>query len=440
VPAAYNEVITVSALADGDGKTGGLRGTFNCNGGSYDVDDTFGNFSNYGFDVDLIAPGKCIYSTLPGNTYNYSTGTSMAAPAVTGAAALFKASRPWASPPAVKDALQVLGNLNWSTSTDPDTHHEKLLDISRLGPAGDFSVALGAPVAIGEAGGTARIPVTVNRSATHFETLRLVAATPPGFPVSLDRSVLSGFSAKTANVSVTVAPGTPAGTYPVTVTANEGVRIRQAAVDIVVENDPPTMSTPTLSLKAAATDVSSPIAAYRIDRQVDNGTWRRVATIGPTARSYTHKTVPGHYYRYRVAAMDAAGNWSSWVTLANVHVRSVQDGSLGYKGTWYRSSASASFGGTARYSYTTGAAARVYLTAKQYALVAPMSPTRGYARIYIDGVRVATVSLYRSSLSSRRIVWVGNFPTARQRLIEVKVLRGDGRARVDVDAILALRW
>ena len=66
VPAAYNEVITVSALADTDGKPGALGGHRCYSWGSYDSDDTFANFSNYGADVDLIAPGKCIWSTIPG--------------------------------------------------------------------------------------------------------------------------------------------------------------------------------------------------------------------------------------------------------------------------------------------------------------------------------------------------------------------------------------
>ena len=54
----------------------------------------------------------------------------MAAPAVTGAVALYKSSRPNATPAEVKEALQYLGNLNWKTSTDPDPTHEPLLDVS----------------------------------------------------------------------------------------------------------------------------------------------------------------------------------------------------------------------------------------------------------------------------------------------------------------------
>ena len=94
IPASYNEVITVSALADTDGRPGGLGGNRCFSWGGYDKDDTFADFSNYGFDVDLIAPGKCILSTIPGPAYAYMSGTSMAAPTVTGAVALYKASRP----------------------------------------------------------------------------------------------------------------------------------------------------------------------------------------------------------------------------------------------------------------------------------------------------------------------------------------------------------
>ena len=46
------------------------------------------SFSNYGPWVDICAPGTSILSTIPGNQYDYSQGTSMACPHVSGVAAL----------------------------------------------------------------------------------------------------------------------------------------------------------------------------------------------------------------------------------------------------------------------------------------------------------------------------------------------------------------
>lgn len=126
-PAAYDEVITVSALADFNGQPGGGAPP-TCR---QDEDDTFADFSNFGADVDLIAPGVCITSTWLNGGYNTISGTSMATPHVAGGAALYKATNPGAAPNQVKSALQQAGSKDWTwPSQDPDGTQESLLDVT----------------------------------------------------------------------------------------------------------------------------------------------------------------------------------------------------------------------------------------------------------------------------------------------------------------------
>src|SRR5205814_9482807 len=71
-----------------------------------DAADRLAPWSNYGrYGVDLAAPGVGILSTLPGDAYDTWSGTSMATPHVTGAAALLKAYNPALTAAQVKDLI-----------------------------------------------------------------------------------------------------------------------------------------------------------------------------------------------------------------------------------------------------------------------------------------------------------------------------------------------
>jgi subtilisin len=102
VPAAFPEVISVSALADFNGQPGGGAAA-TCRA---DVDDGIAGYSNFGAGVTIAAPGDCILSTWLSNGYNTISGTSMAAPHVTGAAALYIAVNGRVSPSSVKAGLR----------------------------------------------------------------------------------------------------------------------------------------------------------------------------------------------------------------------------------------------------------------------------------------------------------------------------------------------
>lgn len=66
------------------------------------------DFSNYGSSVDVAAPGKDIISTIPEGKFEYASGTSMAAPIVTGTAALLWSFNPSYGLSKVKE--NIIGN------------------------------------------------------------------------------------------------------------------------------------------------------------------------------------------------------------------------------------------------------------------------------------------------------------------------------------------
>jgi len=133
VPASYDEVITVSAIGDSDGKPGS-NGPNTCFGNR---DDTFANYSNFGDDVDIAAPGDCILSLSNTGDPHRESGTSEASPHVAGAIADFVASftaehgrrptseesRDWL----LSDEASTPQNSSDGFSGDPDSHAERLL-------------------------------------------------------------------------------------------------------------------------------------------------------------------------------------------------------------------------------------------------------------------------------------------------------------------------
>ena len=118
LPAAYPEVLTVTAMSDSDGRPGGAGGAPSCD--PLEADDFPATFSNFaattaGANHTIAAPGVCITSTWPTNLspsgYATASGTSMAAPHMAGIAALCESHDGRSGVCAGKTPLEVITRL-----------------------------------------------------------------------------------------------------------------------------------------------------------------------------------------------------------------------------------------------------------------------------------------------------------------------------------------
>lgn len=158
-PAGFDNVLTVSALADFDGAAGGL-GSPTCRS---DKDDTLADFSNWGSAVQIAAPGVCILSTFPLERGEYGTisGTSMASPHAAGALALLASrNKPGnaADVQGLYDDVTAAGNFDWVDDSG-DGIQEPLLDVSN---ATLFDPTMTSGGGDGDEGGGSNAPPTAS--------------------------------------------------------------------------------------------------------------------------------------------------------------------------------------------------------------------------------------------------------------------------------------
>jgi hypothetical protein len=454
VPASYDEAITVSALADFDGRPGGL-GTDPCRPASRaDRDDTFADFSNFGADVDLIAPGSCVYSTYKGSAYEVISGTSMASPTVAGGAALYEASHPDASPRAVRAALIAAGSQDWNTSSDPDGTHEPLLRVASFVEAPDFGLTAGPAWLLRRHGQTASYRVDVARVNGFADDVQLeVLGVPAGAEATFTVDPLSGPAATTSTLEVTPSTAVPVGSYTLTVRATSGTSVRSHPVRLVVDAAPASVAgAPRAAFKvgSAVGDDGVPLSVwwpaasgatrYQLQQSTFQGPWTNVTLASATSRSVVRTGRPGQLLQFRVRSL-RDGVWGAWETGPRFTVRSYAEQSDGirYAGAWSTSTSSSSYGGRVSWSTDAGATAELSFTGRRVTWVSWRGPSRGRAQVYIDGAYVRTVDLYASSIQARRLVFDQAWATSAPHTIRIRVLGTSGRPRVEMDGIIALR-
>jgi subtilisin family serine protease len=253
-PGRHPNVISVSAMADFDGKAGGAAAS-TCRSDA-GADDTFATFSNFGSTVTLAAPGVCIYSTVPGNHYAHYSGTSMASPHVAGAAALYIVER--AVPRTASRWSSVRSGLLSSDWSTPQTGScgfsggksaERMLMLAPCDQAGapppppatgtltgTVSASSGGPIA-GATVAVDGLGLSTTTNAGGQYTLanvptgsRTVTASAASFATGSQTVTVNGGTTVTANFTLTPLPTT--GTLTGTVTSAAGGIVSGATVAI----------------------------------------------------------------------------------------------------------------------------------------------------------------------------------------------------------------
>ncbi|UWP87742.1 S8 family peptidase [Dactylosporangium fulvum] len=185
--------------------------------GATDSSDNRASFSNYGTCLDIFAPGVDITSawSRSNTATNTISGTSMAAPHVTGAAALVASANPSWTPQQIRDYL--VDNATSNVVGNPGTGSpNKLLFVGNPAPSDDFSVSVSSASASVTAGNSTTATVSTVTTSGSAQALTFSASgLPSGATASFSpASITSGGS---STMSIATSTATRSGTYAVTV-------------------------------------------------------------------------------------------------------------------------------------------------------------------------------------------------------------------------------
>lgn len=322
-PGGFDNVLSVSALADFDGIPGGL-GSPTCR---TDQDDTLADFSNWGPEIDVAAPGVCILSTYPieQGTYGTISGTSMASPHAAGALALLASINNPANATDVYNLYNTVkstGNYNW-TDDSGDGIQEPLLDVSN---AAIFNPVL-APQNVGTPPAAPANLVTTAISSSQINlTWSDSDDTEDGFKI--ERCTGAGCSsfAQIATVGANVTSYANTGLTAAT-SYSYRVRAYNAAGDSdysntasavtsaapAVPNAPTNLIATVISksqINLAWTDNATNETGYYIERCKGSTctNFARIATLGANVTFFANTGLTKNTtYRYRVVAFNDSG-------------------------------------------------------------------------------------------------------------------------------------
>jgi hypothetical protein len=220
------------------------------------------------------------------------------------------------------------------------------------------------------------------------------------------------------------------------------------------DTTPPTATTPLLRIRVTASGSSVPLSVtwggsdvgwgiglYEVERSVNGGSWAPMVLPTPMATTFSVTASSGSTVRFRVRATDKAGNVGNWATGPTIRVTRISDTSTSvhYSTGWSKVADSSAFSGYLHETKMLSAKATYSFTGRDIAWIAEKGPGHGKARVYIDGIAVATIDLTATSWKARQIVYTKHWSSVGTHTIKIVNLATSGRRMIDLDGFVTLR-
>jgi subtilisin family serine protease len=459
-PGGYDQVISVAAMTDTDG-VGWENGPNAGCGYSSEQDDTFASYSNYGADIDIVAPGTCIYSTDkddPDGDPVPMTGTSMAAPHVTGAIARYIAEK--GAPGSVGEMRQLVraaGRMDWDARTDPhwfgvndQDPPNRVLDVAALtGAKGIKAFVYHDSFKVGGSVRNRATRVDIQRSGGYAGAVDLVVSGFPGAAgaASFDDPSLSGLGRNTlgTNLQLDFDGSGGEGTHTVQVDASGGGHTsvpRTIALDIdwtppVVADLAPKVrgakaaltrkGSTQVYLQWTASDALNEVQSAQLQRKIGSGSWKNAGVPGASSARVWLK--PGQANKFRVKATDNMGNAGTSAAVGSrVSIRDSASGQWNTSGTWKTKKVKKAYKGSILLATRGSATLTTSFSGKAAGIAASIGPARGTFRVRVDGGAWRSVNTRTSSGGHRKVVWTARLPDGSHTL---EIQRVSGQTAID---------
>jgi Transglycosylase SLT domain len=172
------------------------------------------------------------------------------------------------------------------------------------------------------------------------------------------------------------------------------------------------------------------------------GSWRRVAYWWLTgSKRTTGWSSAAKHYVARVMRLYAKGGGTAGPDASPGTRRHYgeRNAAIDYTGTWKNATYAGYAGDHVRYATSAGASATLTFTGRKVTWYSPAGPTRGKAKVYVDGAYVRTVNLHRGSFKARVATFRTSWSASGTHTLRIVVVGSAGHPMVAIDEFVVIQ-